>query len=230
MRWGQFNVFCKRFVMLPQPILKISPRANVSFAPGRVIERPEVAAWIGQCITSWSDVETQTSRLFTLLFGTRNVEAGVELYNSFGTSALKQNAIKTLARSKLPRGCYEALLKVVESHQKTRDKIAHWYWGISDEIPDGLALVNPKNILVREARTTDKMARAERLIEVDCEAPRDEIYVYRIKDLKVDAKAFSELAALIRKCHGLCFKTGNRLWRLRDELLSDGRLAGRLNP
>jgi hypothetical protein len=218
--------------MPPQPFLKICPDASVSFTPGRVIERPEVAAWIAQCITCWSLVETETSRLFTLFLGL-NVEAGTALYNSFGAASLKENGIKTLARSKLPGGCYElidALLKVIASHRKIRDKLAHWYWGISDEISDGLVLIDPKDILVREAFILDKLWRADQPTKEDQQYPLASIYVYRIKDLKVDADAFMQLAELVKKCHGLCFRRGNRLWQLRAELLRDGRLAERLDP
>jgi hypothetical protein len=132
--------------MPPQPLIKICRNAGISFRPERTIERPEVAAWIGQCITCWSWVETQTSRLFILLLGL-NAESGVELYNSFGSARLEEDGIKILARSKLPPEGFEiveALLQVVDSHQKIRDKIAHWYWGISDQIQDGLVLIDPK--------------------------------------------------------------------------------------
>lgn len=216
--------------MPPQPLLKICPEAGISFTPERVIERPEVAAWIGQCITCWSWVETQTSRLFTLLLGL-NIEAGTELYNSFPGASLKENGIKILARSKLGPAHYQiidALLKVVNSHQKIRDKIAHWYWGISDQITDGLILVDPKDILIQDARVKDKALRSEFPTADDYRIPLDRVYVYRTKDLQVDVKAFIELAALVTKCHGLCRLQGNRLWQLRDELLTDDRLASRL--
>jgi hypothetical protein len=50
-----------------------------------------------------------------------NAESGVEFYNSFGSARLKEDGIKILARSKLPREGFEiveALLQVVDSHQK----------------------------------------------------------------------------------------------------------------
>jgi len=213
--------------MPPQPILKICPDAGLSFTPERVIERPEVAAWIAQCIACWSWVETQMSRLFTLLLGV-NVEAGMELYNSFGGASLKENGLKILARSKLETTDYriiDALLKVVDSHQKTRDKMAHWYWGISDQIQDGLVLIDPKDILIRAARLMDKERSGKRATIEDFRFPLDRIYVYRIKDLEADAKAFIELASLVNRCHGLCFLRGQPLVRRRDELSKDGRLA-----
>jgi hypothetical protein len=73
--------------MPPMPLLPIYSGAGISWTPESTIERPEVAAWIGQCIACWSWVETQESRLFTLLVGL-NVEAGVELYNGFGSAGL----------------------------------------------------------------------------------------------------------------------------------------------
>jgi hypothetical protein len=219
--------------MPPQPLLKICPDAGISFTPESVIERPEVAAWIGQCIACWSWVETQTSRLFTHLLDL-NVEDGVELYNSFGGASLKENGIKILARSKLPRRSFEiieALLKVINSHQKTRDKISHWYWGISDQIRDGLVLIDPKQILIRDARIRDMRANGKRPAASDYRYPPELIRVYRVQDLQVDAKSFIELAQLVNKCARLCFKMeSQQLSQLHDELSNDGRLAARLNP
>jgi hypothetical protein len=144
----------------------------------------------------------------------------------------KENGIKILARSKLHRGSYEiidALLKVVDAHQKMRDKLAHWYWGISDQITDGLVLIDPKDLLIHDARIMDMHLRADQPTSDDRRLPLDRIYVYRTKDLQADAKAFIELAALVNKCHRLCLLgQSQRSWRLRDELLRDERLASRL--
>jgi hypothetical protein len=233
--------------MPPQPLLKICSDAIISFTPERnretilfpperVMERPAVAAHIAQCIVCWSLVEIETSRLFTRLFGLGpDFEAGVELYNQFGGASLKENAIKVLARSGRGRACYEiidALLKVINSQQKTRDKIAHWCWGISDQIPDGLVLVDPKDILLHEARMAQKYLRGDELPSVEeRQLPLDIVYVYRVADLQADARAFVELAALVKKCHGLCTTSHDqRFWQLRDELLRDDRLASRLIP
>lgn len=216
--------------MPPQPLRTICPTAGIAFCPELTIERPEVAAWIAQCITCWSWVETQVSRLFTLLLKL-NVEAGVELYNSFGGASLKENGIKVLARSRLRTPDYEiieALLKVVQSHQKIRDKIAHWYWGKSDDIQDGLVLINPKYILAHDAKIHDILNHGKTPTIEDMRYPLDQIYVYRIKDLQVDAESFCKLALLVNKCHGLCGMTGPTLVALRDELSKDGRIAERL--
>ncbi len=232
--------------MPPQSLRKICPAATISFAPERnretilfppekVIERPEVAARIAQCIACWSLVEIETSRLFARLFGRGpDLEAGVALYNSFAGANHKERAIKVLARSGKGRACYEiidALLKVIESQRKIRDKIAHWCWGISDQIPDGLVLVDPKDILLHEARITKKYQQGELPSVEERQLPVDIVYVYRIADLQVDAREFVELAALIKKCHGLCTThRDQRFWQLRNELLKDARLASRLNP
>lgn len=219
--------------MPPQPLLKVCSAATVELSPQRVIERPQVAAWIAECIACWSIVETHTSRLFTLLLDV-NVEAGMELYNQFGGASLKENVIKALARSKLHRKDFEiidALLKVINSHQKTRDKIAHWYWGISDQVPDGLVLIDPRELLIRSARLREKALtrkKGERMT-YDFGIPLDKMYVYRIKDLRADAAAFSDLAILIIKCHGLCYlRGGPALFRLRRELSKDDHLSSRL--
>jgi hypothetical protein len=216
--------------MPPQPIKFIKPDAGISFTPESTIERPEVGAWIAQCIACYSWVETQTSRLFSALLRL-NVEAGIELYNELGGASLKENGLKILARSRLAPPDYaiiEALLKVIQSHQKIRDKIAHWYWGKSDQIEDGLVLIDPKYILIHRARLADIRNEGKRPTYEDYRYPLDKIYVYRVQDLQVDAKAFIDLALLVNKCHGLCALQGPELVQLRDELSKDGRIAERL--
>jgi hypothetical protein len=218
--------------MPPQPIKFIKPEAGISFTPESTIERPEVGAWIAQCIACYSWVETQTSRLFAALLKL-NVEAGIELYNELGGASLKENGLKILARSRLSPPDYaiiEALLKVIQSHQKIRDKIAHWYWGKSDQIEDGLILIDPKYILIQDARLADMWNAGKRPTHEDLIYPLEKIYVYRVKDLQVDAKSFIDLAKLVNKCHGLCVRQGLELVELRDELSKDGRIAERLGP
>jgi len=215
--------------MPPQLLSFIKPDAGISFTPESTIERPEVGAWIAQCIACYSWVETQTSRLFSLLLGL-NVEAGIELYIGFGAASLKENGLRILARSRLAPPDYaiiEALLKVIQSHQKIRDKIAHWYWGKSDQIGDGLILIDPRYILLHDARLADMRNANKRPTIDDVRYPMDKIYIYRIKDLQIDASSFCDLALLVNKCHGLCIRKGSELARLRDELWSD---SGTVSP
>jgi hypothetical protein len=113
--------------MPPQPLRLIRPDAGLLFAPEATIERPEVGAWIAQCIACWSWVETQTSRLLVQLAAI-NVQDGVELYNDMRGASLKESSIRILARARLPKSDFsiiDALLQVIRSNQKTRDKIAH---------------------------------------------------------------------------------------------------------
>jgi hypothetical protein len=91
--------------------------------------------------------------MFVTLTGL-NSQATTELYNSFASANLKMNAIKLLAISSLATEDSKiilALLRVIDSHQKIRDKIAHWAWGIPTEIPDGLVLVDPKFLASQQA-------------------------------------------------------------------------------
>jgi hypothetical protein len=217
--------------MPPQPLSRIRPDAGISFCPELTFQRPEVAVWMAQCIAVWSWVERQMSRMFVTLFGI-NVEAGVELHNSFGGAGLKVNAFEILARSRLSPDDYkilDALLDVVDSHAKTRNKIAHWYWGYSDQIDDGLVLIDPKHILIQTARVADIQNAGARPTADDIRYPLDKIYVYRTSDLKHDAESFISLALLVNKCHGLCARKGPELVSLCEELSKDSRLAQRLS-
>ena len=47
---------------------------------------------------------------------------------------------------------FKAVMTVVESVQKTRNKLAHWGWGVCKERPDLLILANPKMLKERDHR------------------------------------------------------------------------------
>ena len=56
----------------------------------------------------------------------------------------------------------------------------------------------------------------------------NDIYVWRVDDLKRDAESFSSLALLIMRCAGLIGLKGAELVQRRDELSKDARIAERL--
>lgn len=214
--------------MPPQPLTRIASGIGIAFSLELVRERPEVAAKIGEAIACYSWVETQVSRLFVDLAGLNTV-AATELFNAFDSARLKINAIKILAMTNLDKDTFvviERLIKTVQSHQKIRDKLAHWYWAYSEQILDGLILVDSRYMVARHAnlmeiqRITQKTPPLQDMI-----IPHDVLYVYRVSDLNVDIQAFVSLAQLVNKCRNLCFVKDEALAQLRRELLSDARLG-----
>lgn len=167
---------------MPQPLSRVSPTATVdSLGYMALRKRPELAALVGQAIASWSDVETWLLRLFVHLFG-GNKALAAQIYLQLDTKRAKslalEEVINTVANPKR-RSVIKAVMGLVKIQEKTRDKLAHHTWALSDKLNNELLLIDPKSIFGR---------RDGRI------APSDEVYVYRAKDLE----------SIIEANHALC--------------------------
>lgn len=188
----------------PQLLAKVNPNASFVLLP-LPEQRPEVAVEIARCIATWAQAENALSLLFLVLLGGNEV-VGSQLYNSFESATAKMSALRSVAiTSILPEESilFEALLRLVKSKQKIRDKIVHWLWGVSPEFKDGLILIDPKLVLSRNASYMDVKARDTALAKDQILGLEEHIYIYRTDDLKRDAKAFEETAITINHAHTL---------------------------
>ena len=179
-----------------RPLLSLERNPTVKLDPQIITDRQEAAAWVAQCIANWSWVEHTFGSLFVNLLGT-NLPTGAALYNDMTSALAKDRALRSVALAALKPKEYkllEAILKLKDSHQRTRDKLAHWYWGVCVEISDGLVLVDPRYLMQYRAGILDLHDKGKlRGAEID----RKKLYVVRVKDLQADAKDFAELAKLV---------------------------------
>jgi hypothetical protein len=189
-----------------------------------MIQRPEVAAWVAQCIANWSWVESVTGNLFVNLLGT-NLTAGAALYNDMTSALAKDRALRSVALAAVSPTEYtlfEALLKVKASLQTTRDRLAHWYWGVCNELPDGLVLVDPRYLAGFRA---DLLERRDKGDLSGAQIDKSKIYAVRVKDLQADAAQFADFAQLMFKFANLVAeKRPSRREQLHRELSSDARI------
>jgi hypothetical protein len=180
-----------------RPILTIEKNPTVRLDPQKVTQRQETAAWIAQCIANWSWVESAIGGLFVNLLGT-NLTTGAALYNDITSSLTKDRALRSVALTALKEKEYrllEAILKLKDSHQRTRDKLAHWYWGVCAEISDGLVLVDPRYLMQYRAGIIDLIDKRK---FYGAEMDREKLYVVRTKDLQADAHGFAALVKIVR--------------------------------
>ena len=212
------------------PIVKLRKKYTILLDPEALIERPEVAMWIAQCIANWSWVESSTGSLFVNLLGT-NLPTGAALYNDMASALSKDRALRSVALSSLTQEEYTllgALLKLRESHQRARDRLAHWYWGVCAELDDGLVLVDPRYLIQYKANVlhlNDKNQPKSTEFDVN------KIYAVRVKDLKEDTKKFAEFAKLTFKFADLVAEKDQRKReQQRRELSNDVRLRATRTP
>lgn len=169
-----------RGLAMPQPLSRVAPNANVRI--GNVGDyplrrHPDLALLAAEVIASWSNVEAFTLRLFVDLMG-GSQEIATTVFLALEVQSQKSAAINAVAAEKLgqeQRALLAAILACVKSNQKRRDKIGHWTWGDTPQIPDALLLINPKNA-------------------IDSDINREQIFVYKNHDFDEIIKANERLA------------------------------------
>jgi hypothetical protein len=208
--------------MPPQPFSNVNPKAGYVLLP-LLEKRPLVALEIETCIATWAQTDSAANLLFLTLLGS-NETIGAALFNSFESTSAKVNALRSVAVA--THALFDALLRLIKSRQKVRDKIAHWLWGVSDEIPDGLVLVDPRMLFGRNATYMDK-GRAGTALANDLMPSPDHVFVYRVDDLKRDAKDFYDLTMVIYLAQSLFMtpKSDSRRQGIFDRLSGDPLLA-----
>jgi hypothetical protein len=207
---------------MPQRLSDVKPEARFSIAnAGRrpLAARPKLAVLVSEAIASWSNVESFMLRLFIELVGGRKSTAA-DMFLALETGGPKKAAIGAAAKSRLSDEHLEllrAIMAVADTNEKERNKLAHWAWGESDDIPDGLLLLDPKSLVTMEFDSEF----AKRLSE--------KIYVYKQRDLE------SQIAANDRLCgYGLRLQfiiTGhvaNQDGELFQKLLAEPEIQDRL--
>ena len=104
-----------------------------------------------EAIASWANVEQFMLNAYISLLGGAREDAAT-IYLALETQSAKVAAINAVARKKLTKehnALLAAILKLAKANQKQRDRLAHWVWGNSPNLPDALLLADPRVMAVR---------------------------------------------------------------------------------
>lgn len=201
---------------MPQPLSRVVPNASVIIGNAGdrpLLRHPELAVLAIEAIASWSNVENFMLEMFVCLLG-GNESLAADIFLSFENQSAKTAAINAAANTVLKEKPDElAILKTIvaisKTNEKSRNKLAHWTWGDSPNIPNGLLLINPKSSIG--------------------ELDKSEIYVYKQADFTSIIEANDKLCS-----YGLRFKfilqghPANRDGKLLAELKEEPEIQERL--
>jgi hypothetical protein len=168
---------------MPQPISAVRPNANIIIGnnadPTPFSQRPQLAPLAIEGIASWSTVESFMLRLYVTMCGGPEDKAAA-IFLSLESQSPKSAAIQAVAKF-FPadqQALLRAILAISKTRQKHRDKLAHWVWGTSRELPDALLLVNPRTTIWDQIN-------------------RDDVFVYTSQDFNEIINANRRLAGHI---------------------------------
>lgn len=167
--------------------------ARQKFAPSRhgaawalgahaIEERPDHVRVIGECLTLWPAIEVD---LALGLGGVLGAHSGPMLaaFMEIRAGRAQRDAFTAAAGAELPDDelrLVHATLKVVASSEKTRNDLAHAFWGISYGLADGVIWLDPKHMVpwnLKALRKSDMSPTTQQEIE-------KHMFVYTMADLE----------------------------------------------
>jgi hypothetical protein len=132
-----------------QPLSRVRPNAQVVWGSAELMSsRPKMAIKIAECIAEWADIETMLGLILSLLLNA-DAKAALAMYAAVENRSAQRRMILAAAKTKLPPEHYKVLSAFMSAAitpaAKRRDKLAHWSWALSPEIPDCLLLSKPEH-------------------------------------------------------------------------------------
>jgi hypothetical protein len=108
----------------------------------------------------WALIEKEMQMLLVRVLGADKGPAHA-IYDVLTAQHLQTAALTAAARAALTQDQFEvfsAAIAVANSVQKQRNKLAHWIWARSDQVPNALLLVNPKALNAGETERLKLMS------------------------------------------------------------------------
>lgn len=175
-----------------KPAFPISAKGN-----GPSITHPELALLAMSIMSDWSLLEGAMSSLFVNMLGANPIP-GTAMYASLTSTAAQKSALRAVATASLStnrQDVFEAILTHFGSVAKERNKIAHWLWGTSPDIPDAVLLTNPSSLTEYTAQMFDHLHEGR---EPRFTFPEEEIYVWRKQDFLEVTRRLHQVMEYIR--------------------------------
>lgn len=141
---------------MPQPLSNFRGKiglisiGNSSDGPSQ--NRPVLGTAAMNVVAEFSILESFLIGLFVQMLGA-NPRPAASMYMALASEAARTAALKALADLVLDekeRSILEAILDAYKTAAKHRNKIAHWIWGYSTELPDAVLLRDPTASVVEQ--------------------------------------------------------------------------------
>lgn len=131
---------------MPQPVRKLK---HLTLDPDSLMQRPVPMAMLAVVAVRWTAVERALAELFVGLLRREDMGA-LAIYGELIDQNVRKAAFDALARTRLEPESFVAFQRLyakVQKKSKKRHRMIHATWGISDEHPDGILLVDQIDIL-----------------------------------------------------------------------------------
>lgn len=144
---------------MPQPLSSLGNKISYSIGNNTdspSTHRPQLALAAMNVLAEWSILESFLLGLFTQMLG-ENPRPAAAIYGALTSDTSKRAALRAVAkvalRNQQEKDVFEAILDLYKTCAKHRNKIAHWIWGWSKELPDAVLLMDPSEHMAKSVET-----------------------------------------------------------------------------
>lgn len=177
---------------MPQPYPK---HLTPNFVVGEAIIKRHALSLAGMhAVTQYSMLEPLLSVVMTKLLGS-DPRPAVAILAVIKNSSIRNEALRSVAEESLNAddlALFNAVLGVVDSADKERNRLAHWLWAIDDQLPDAVVLLDPRKYASMNSDVAVAMAKGSTSVE-QATALQDKMrsmaLVYRQQDFQTAINA-----------------------------------------
>ncbi len=116
-----------------------------------------MAVWIACTIGAWSHTEAKLRNALTGMLSADAVPVAA-MYARIDSAAARSAALDGAASAALDeqdQRLFRATFVVLRRLNRARDEFSHWIWGYSDDLPDALMLLDPRDEIQHQAKPPD---------------------------------------------------------------------------
>jgi hypothetical protein len=174
--------------MPKQPFLPKYSKAEVTYGPGNIKNRPKIAEAVGRCIMTWSYVDWQMAMLLAAMMKA-NSEASVAIFLTLRNARAQRDVLAAAAEMTLTgsdKETFDAIMILYGSLQSTRADLAHGIFGDISQAPDDvMAWIETKKLSKDWIdRFHSPSAPDTSRLYADKSAQKQASYVYKLSDLQ----------------------------------------------
>lgn len=178
-----------------QPLFQVRRGAKIALGmPETMLKRPHQAMKVARCISEFSNLETMLPVTLAFMLSA-DAETTFSMWSSLENRSAQLRLIDAAAESQLEDDYHDCWIvlstKYIRAVMKERDKLAHWVWGYTDELPDTLLLTEP----IQKARAQWKMTSVVPVVPTP--VSREGVFVVTDGDLDRIFKRIDDASVLL---------------------------------
>lgn len=184
-----------------QPLSRVKRNASTRFDPDVLLSHPKLAVFPVTTISRWARTDATFAELLSAMLKSPDLVIGMAMYQALIGGASRQTALLAAAEVALSTEDYWLLKAVIKANKPSRDQrndFAHYLWGVSDDVPDALLLVDPtvfvRHLTTRSLYSKNMLAMISRFgnARPSGELDHSKVQVYRERDLEQAAHDAAE--------------------------------------